>query len=1245
MVRIHLDDEDAEDTMTQQQPAAQPTLNLQALGDGPTSAAPAVATVSAGPTVPPSQGSAEMSRADRRATAPVQWPVSAAQQQQPARAVPAAISTSSSAALPPMHTHTPASTASTPSSGASGSGSANKQRSHQPLAFLASFNSSFTYEQRDQAESVAFGVANHRLTLPSSSSSPRSKRASRGTPNPLGSPLSAEPAGGVPPLHGKSKEAIPGRNTWPERAAGPAVMPTDPNAPGLSHSAGTTMKPRGTSEPQTPSEPSNAFPAGDAHAADPAVAPFIGRQPFGSAGPSTPAGGAQPTAISDVELMELPPSQQQLPQLHAGRRGMYQHSRNRSEHLSLEQMKPQPGLVSEAPSPALTPQTFARSISAPKTVALAAAAQSGVAVAAAPSGDSGRRIYDSNGTAPSANVTSPGVAGGGGSGGGNNGADSTSNGHDQPAKKGSDTATTVINKSVVVAPADGSASTSRPVTCLKFWYAFLILTLIQVALCCFVVWYICDTRARKIVAALSEEIRGDILSKVQQQVTVLLTDALSSADQLYTTIEAQQPLVAALATGHVSSSNTSYLFPISVIMAKFNTVPAIGILGGSDVLLTVRRPALVQGYLVAASDASATATISDAACPDDNDGSQGCLFHDHPSLNTLLQDPDEIHEYGIRELNWPAGSPGALSNDTMGFPDDTKRTATWAFNRIAYESFKTGQPKPRWDPMHTQADFAPDLSGRTTSQQLKEYADYVYDAAVAANDSSIYNANHPFPSPSSARVDFGTYPDYKAKPIWVDGSLLNGRLGWSRTFIAANSQIVIGAVKAMLNPVNPAAEPLLIAYSLLYYSSMNANILAQLRSTFKTRQAVAAAEVVILEHTGLLVATTLSDVSSNAAANGRTDIYTTSHTFLSALSGHLISSGLVDGDLKNNASDVDVSLSSSRQARAYDSLLIDRSFRAGGTDWHVRAAPITSATGLRWVVAVATAWSSGLVGLGCVILTLLVVQCLTRPLLKLVSFMEDISWRLLLAKNDPLKQNADLLELQTLWQSSIDNPHLLRGNVDEELEMLRRRRRRAMKKKKKEEAAAQSLANTSSSISKRRLGTGRGSTKLGSASVVHAAGGAAHESDRDASPSSQARGMAASSESSCHSGDSDSHSSLSEERRARLAAKDIRREQKQGQASNQQHKRAASSGGHSAPSNNCCVKFGRKLRHLCCSRIPRTITRYTPMIALQETQLLHRTFGAMLSGLQASHGLLQTANESKRRFIRYIFHESEKKSE
>jgi hypothetical protein len=61
------------------------------------------------------------------------------------------------------------------------------------------------------------------------------------------------------------------------------------------------------------------------------------------------------------------------------------------------------------------------------------------------------------------------------------------------------------------------------------------------------------------------------------------------------------------------------------------------------------------------------------------------------------------------------------------------------------------------------------------------------------------------------------------------------------------------------------------------------------------------------------------------------------------------------------------------------------------------------------------------------------------------------------------------------------------------------------------------------------------------------------------------------------------------------------------------------------------------------SRVQSFFRRHTPRwvyeFPMLETQLLTNSFGTMLEALYVNHLNLQTANESKKRFIRYIFHE------
>jgi hypothetical protein len=245
---------------------------------------------------------------------------------------------------------------------------------------------------------------------------------------------------------------------------------------------------------------------------------------------------------------------------------------------------------------------------------------------------------------------------------------------------------------------------------------------------------------------------------------------------------------------------------------------------------------------------------------------------------------------------------------------------------------------------------------------------------------------------------------------------------------------------------------------------------------------------------------------------------------------------------------------------------------------------------------------------------MLVVQCLTRPLLKLVDFMQSISWRLRDTGSDPVKQSADLDELRGLWAATLARPHLLRGsgNIDEELLQLRRKRRKAMKQAR--EAALQEKQ-----LQLRQSGT---QTTLRPATPA----GAAESTSR---PDSRSHG----SDSGGSSGD-ETNSNSSTDTKSGEAARSKRGSTGAGADSILSPRSAKRK-----PCGEHCCNCTRSVRRFFVKTVPRFWLRHLPSVPLHETQLLHSTFGGMLTGLQSNHQMLQTANESKRRFIRYIFHE------
>ena len=757
-------------------------------------------------------------------------------------------------------------------------------------------------------------------------------------------------------------------------------------------------------------------------------------------------------------------------------------------------------------------------------------------------------------------------------------------------------------------------------TCLKFHWLFLILTVIQVTICCVVVWYLGDENARSIVNVLSRQIRSEILTKVQYDIIKLLVDCITSADQMYSTI-IEQPNLANILLHEtcVSPFNTSFLFPSAVLLARYATIPQLGYLTPRGVAILGRRPDMMAGYL----RSNSTKTV---ACAYDNDGSDGCFFEREPLFSALVADPDENREFGIQENIDPARYG---TNPQMG---GAQYFVNWPFNLKEYRRLKnmTTSDDLMWNPYHAESDFHPFQDGPTTSAVLREYSDLKYDEAL--------RLGLPLPRNSTTILEPPTVQtgDLRNRTTYIDAVVLNGHLGWSRTFLGLNNQVAIGAVKAYMDP-NVSDGVGFVVYSTLYYNSISSVILDNLKSNFRDpdTNATPNTEVLIFERSGLLVATTLSDLDSASQLIVRTNIFTSNHPFISSMRDELVSSGLIRSDNPSVPRMVNITETSSMASREYNNLLIDESFHAYGSRWHMRAGAIPTVVGVEWIVVVATlnsdfdagfsenskntGYFSALVGVVSIIVTLIVVQMLTRPLMKLVDFMQDISWRLVESKDDSQKQNADLNELRTIWHKSMQKPELMKGNVDEELAELRRRRRRAMKRQK-----------------------GRTMTRVG-ASGASGTSPDTNTSSRNGpfstsdSPQSRSRHSGSSDEASSNETTNGNHSDSSYHSSDHEHGSNRHPGSHSNGTSGQSH--TMQDIDEESDTRRWYHVWYRRVRRLLCARLPRRLNRCLPTVSFRETQLLHRTFGAMLTGLQSSHEMLQTANESKRRFIRYIFHE------
>jgi len=1105
------------------------------------------------------------------------------------------------------------------------------QAPRAPLAFLASFNSSFTYEQRDQAP----------VSSPEAKRASGARRRTLGTLNSISNfgtapvamtAAAAAAAAGTAP---GATAAVPALSGGDASAAAPMVVASQPqlctpSSPMMTH---TSMWPASAIPRPSSSVPLPAASAAAALAASPVS-----------------ASGAAARSEAGIELSQIGVSQRDL--FHSQPRQLRAHSLGGSSSGE-ETSRPRPGLVSEAPSMAGTPEkstprlpnkTLQSSLRGTKA-ATAAGVSYGLAAQSPTIASGGQSAGSPGGGATAAaagasvpHATAPVFS--------SSSSSSVSPGSGKPvpsaiAGAGVKKADDASAADVFDDAASGAGGGPR-LTCMRFNMLFLILTVAQVVLCAVVVWYLGDRNARAIVSSLSQDIRADVLHKMQAGVTQQAVQVLSAVDQMYNSIDQLPDLTRVLRDERVvSTSNASFLFPLAWSMSKFPSVPGMGVITPRDVLITARRPHLLQVYLDSVSnDAVSSSPVQCTNTPSDP---TSCIFKTvAPVLDGLLADPDEMHEYAVREFRDP---PQINETDlTLApTPNINFTTSSWDFNARQWQRFRTGG-LPAWDPVHSMSDFAPFLTGPRTARMLRDYADYQKADALAAGK----NGSDVPPGASDPRPVYATFGTaYKNRPVYRDTVALNGNLGWTRTFVGASNQVMIAAVKARMRlPSEGRTDDLpiiFLSYAYLYYQSLNAGLFAQLKASFKDRREFATAQVLVFERSGWLVAATLTDLPENEQSLQRTHLMDSEHPFIAAIRAPLVNSGLV---VPNDRSDgyrmANVSLSNSATNRAYDSLLLDRGFSMDGDSWHLRASPVTSALGLSWVVVVCTldsdfdggfasnsrttAWTSALVGILCIVVTLLVVQCLTRPLLKLTDFMSDITFRLLVTKNDPVKQNAELVELRSLWQQSIENPHLIQGkSIEHELAELRRRRRQALKKRKLEQkAAAAAAAKTgkSTSFKKRTLHASAAASAADSSGGESAGGG----SKRSESPGSVTR--------SCGTSDlSDDGSNDSRE------VNGMRRDT---------HTNAKATGGQGAtaaatteraPPPSALSRAARRLRKFCCWRLPQCVIRVLPVLPLRETQLLHRTFNGMLIGLQSSHEQLQSANESKRRFIRYIFHE------
>jgi signal transduction histidine kinase/CheY-like chemotaxis protein len=296
-------------------------------------------------------------------------------------------------------------------------------------------------------------------------------------------------------------------------------------------------------------------------------------------------------------------------------------------------------------------------------------------------------------------------------------------------------------------------------------------------------------------------------------------------------------------------------------------------------------------------------------------------------------------------------------------------------------------------------------------------------------------------------------------------------------------------------------------------------------------------------------------------------------------------------------------------------------FVIGRTDWHVNARTL-KLPGLDWIVIVVTkdndfdgglastkvttGWFTALVAVASALVSLALAHCISRPLMRLVGFMESVSVKLHRRKGGEQKtgaehENATSEELSQMchdWKSAMASIGGSSARPSQKSSPLSPSRSGSTSE---EESSGESDSVFSDAEDEGGLiTTGRGSISK-TTGLLDATMKALTPPPADSAVEMQAV-------------QKDALTGAGAARKSPLST-------------------------DQSPSGKLIPRSSSKSRWLDClssaSRLPVCMSEF-PM---RETQLLQHTFGSMLESLRTNHQQLQTANESKRRFIRYIFHE------
>ena len=716
-------------------------------------------------------------------------------------------------------------------------------------------------------------------------------------------------------------------------------------------------------------------------------------------------------------------------------------------------------------------------------------------------------------------------------------------------------------------------------TRIRLRYLFFVFTLLQVVLCCGIVWWLGYRTSLETVRVLSSQIRQTQLNHVADDITRYASQVLVSADQVATSMALKLPELASVggldpaAAANVSVLHTPGLLGLlSYQLSSFNQIPMYGISSANGIFLSARHTSVPDRHTYQLQDPALSA------------------LRNASTVNT-------VYEFVFNRRAWYSNGSG----HTDPFNDDSVRTHASYFQAL------------------------PDFTGTQSREELLDMLGEPYQVLDRFN-----NSHQPF-FQRAQQLDQAT-------------------LGWSPAFVLQFEpvgKIAVAAIKPVMDTQGdpatgrlPSGNFSFVAFAAFYLDYLRESILDPLVSNLGAHGCV-----FVLESNGRLVASTRSGLDILDEDHPQVNLLLpSSDEFVSDMINTVRGSPLLginrdtlDGPLLwaqddwaaasmavrtgGTAPDPDLPwpLPTAASRHTYSSsdrvsqsllpgiTLGDRAFRSSGADWHLSAKSL-NIPGLDWVVIVCTRdsdfdgglaaniittiWFTVLVAVVAVAVSLLLAHCVSRPLSKLVAFMEIVAVKMqgraavgikggAVGAAHEAETNAELSEMCRQWKTTMES---LRG---------------------------------SSSGSSRRRGASKASSGLASGSP---------NSDSDLSPSDA---------------DEDASGAIRMNRLVRRHSDSFMRPDDADRAlENAADALAAGAPGGSGVKFRVPSRRTRPRKGLC-ARLKRHLPSWVRQFPMRETQLLQSSFGTMLQSLHKNHVQLQTANESKRRFIRYIFHESE----